>query len=268
MAMPLISTGLIEGLTNVFGILNVPYQFFEAFRVSICVEMLYILFALIFRERYFSKQIQAKLLKTELEMLESRIAIQETEQRRIARDLHDDLGGTLASLKHLILSKITNLVSKEDEKLIKDLAQKSGDDLRRISHALMPPNFERVGLVDSIRELVRTNNSESTKFNFIEETNRLNIDANVALNIYRILTELIQNIQKHSGATEVLIQLLQSESELTLMVEDNGVGFEIGYNAQGLGIKNMFARAKNIGGVLNFDSNKNGTTVILELPYA
>lgn len=268
MAMPLISTGLIEGLTNVFGILNVPYQFFEAFRVSICVEMLYILFALIFRERYFSKQIQAKLLKTELEMLESRIAIQETEQRRIARDLHDDLGGTLASLKHLILSKITNLVSKEDEKLIKDLAQKSGDDLRRISHALMPPNFERVGLVDSIRELVRTNNSDSIKLNFIEETNRLNIDANVALNIYRILTELIQNIQKHSGATEVLIQLLQSESELMLMVEDNGVGFEISDDAQGLGIKNMFARAKNIGGVLNFDSNKNGTTVILELPYA
>lgn len=268
MAMPLISTGLIEGLTNVFGILNVPYQFFEAFRVSICVEMLYILFALIFRERYFSKQIQAKLLKTELEMLQSRIEIQETEQKRIARDLHDDLGGTLASLKHLILSKITNLVSQEDEKLIKDLAQKSGDDLRRISHALMPPNFERVGLVDSIRELVRTNNSESIKFDFMDETKYLLLDSTTALNIYRILSEVIQNIQKHSGASKVLVQLLQNQTDLTLMIEDNGKGFEIGKDSEGLGIKNMYARAKNIGAELNFDSNKNGTTVILELPYA
>ncbi|MBK9225334.1 MAG: hypothetical protein IPO23_13330 [Flavobacterium sp.] len=59
----------------------------------------------------------------------------------------------------------------------------------------------------------------------------------MTLNIYRILTEIIQNIQKHSKASKVLIQLIQNESELTLMVEDNGKGFDISSSTQGLGLK-------------------------------
>ena len=267
MAMPLICSGMIEGLTNVFGIIEVPDSFFEAFRISICVEMLYILFALIFRERYLSKQIQAKLLKTELEMLESRIEIQENEQKRIARDLHDDLGGTLASLKNMILSKIATHLSKEDELLIRELTQKSGDDLRRISHALMPPDFERIGLVDSIKDLLRTNHSDKVKFEYMEETRNLNLKPNTSLHIYRILSECIQNILKHSQATRVLVQLIQNENELTLMIEENGIGFNIHSNNKGLGIKNMLARAQNMGGVLTFDSNSKGTTIILEIPH-
>jgi signal transduction histidine kinase len=268
MVMPLITTGMIEGLTNVFGIMEVPNQFFEAFRISICVEMLYILFALIFRERYLSKQIHKKLLKTELEMLESRIEIQENEQKRIARDLHDDLGGTLASIKHIVFSKLSKLLNPEDEIKIRELAQKSGDDLRRISHALMPPDFEKVGLVDSIEELIRNNNSERLKFEFLENTKGINLNTKDALNVYRILSETIQNIHKHSGATKVLVQLIQNDKELTLIVEDNGTGFDINNFSEGMGVINMYARAKNLGASLNFDSNNKGTTVILEIPHA
>ena len=267
MAMPLIVSGLLEGLTNTFGLFSLPSSFFSAFRVAICIEMLYILFALIFRERKLNRKIQAKLLKTELEMLESRIEIQETEQKRIARDLHDDLGGTLSTLKHMVMSKITNLISPEDEALIRELTQKSGDDLRRISHALMPPDFERIGLVESIKELIRTNNSEKIKFEFIEDTKSLKLKPNASLHIYRILSECIQNILKHSQATQVLVQLIQNEGELTLMIEDNGKGFDINANSEGLGIKNMLARAQNMGGVVNFDSNTKGTTIILEVPH-
>lgn len=268
MAMPLITTGMIEGLTNVFGIMEVPNQFFEAFRISICVEMLYILFALIFRERYLSKQIEEKLLKTELEMLESRIEIQETEQKRIARDLHDDLGGTLASLKHIVLSKMSKMLNAEDEVKIRELAQKSGDDLRRISHALMPPDFEKIGLIDSIKELIRNNNSERIKFEFLENIRGVNLSSKDSLNVYRILSETVQNIHKHSGATKVMVQLIQNEKELTLIVEDNGKGFDVNNFLEGIGIVNMYTRAKNLGGSLNFDSNKKGTTVILEIPHA
>jgi signal transduction histidine kinase len=268
MAMPLITTGMIEGLTNVFGIMEVPNQFFEAFRISICVEMLYILFALIFRERYLSKQIQKKLLKTELEMLESRIEIQENEQKRIARDLHDDLGGTLASLKHIVFSKLSKLLNPEDEIKIRELAQKSGDDLRRISHALMPPDFEKIGLIDSIHELIRNNSSDRIQFEFLERTQGVNLSSKDALNVYRILSETVQNILKHSGASKVMVQLIQNDEDLTLIVEDNGNGFDINSLPRGLGIENMHSRAKNLGGSLNFDSNNKGTTVILEIPHA
>jgi signal transduction histidine kinase len=268
MAMPLISTGMIEGLTNVFGIMEVPNQFFEAFRISICIEMLYILFALIFRERYLSKQIHKKLMATELEMLESRIEIQENEQKRIARDLHDDLGGTLASLKHIVLSKMSKMLNPDDELKIRELAQKSGDDLRRISHALMPPDFEKIGLIDSIHELIRNNNSERIKFEFLERTKGVNLSSKDELNIYRILSETVQNIHKHSGATKVIVQFIHNEEDLTLIVEDNGIGFDVDNVNEGLGIVNMYSRAKNLGGSLNFDSNKKGTTVILEVPHA
>ncbi|KPM47889.1 sensor histidine kinase [Jiulongibacter sediminis] len=264
MAMPLVLSGLIEGLTNVFGVIKIPNQFFEAFRLSICLEMLFILFALIYRERFLSKIVEQKLKDTELQLANAYIEIQETEQKRIARDLHDDLGGTLSTLKRKVFDKLLHLTSDEDQLELTQLAQRAGDDLRRISHALMPPNFERTGLVDSIRELIKFNKGPGRNFKFGEHGNRVELPAKSALHVYRIFSEILQNINRHSNATEVHVQLVWSEEELSLIVEDDGSQFVD--NEEGLGMKNMRMRADYLNGKLNFDSNKSGSTIILDVP--
>ncbi|WP_304233159.1 7TM-DISM domain-containing protein [Jiulongibacter sediminis] len=264
MAMPLVLSGLIEGLTNVFGVIKIPNQFFEAFRLSICLEMLFILFALIYRERFLSKIVEQKLKDTELQLANAYIEIQETEQKRIARDLHDDLGGTLSTLKRKVFDKLLHLTSDEDQLELTQLAQRAGDDLRRISHALMPPNFERTGLVDSIRELIKFNKGPGRNFKFGEHGNRVELPAKSALHVYRIFSEILQNINKHSNATEVHVQLVWSAEELSLIVEDDGSQFVD--NEEGLGMKNMRMRADYLNGKLNFDSNKSGSTIILDVP--
>ncbi|AWV97899.1 sensor histidine kinase [Arcticibacterium luteifluviistationis] len=264
MGMPLIVSGLVEGLTNVFGILKVPNQFFEAFRMSIVIEMLYILFAYIYREKILTAQIQSKLRETELELLRSKIDSQEAEQKRISGDLHDDLGGTLSTLKRLIFDNLIGNVKEIEANKIKKLTQKAADDLRRIAHALMPPEFEISGLTESVKELLKNNNSEKKKIQFLQHGKAHKLHSSIELNIFRIVSEIIQNINKHSKATKVLVQFIWSENELTMMVEDNGSDFKEAHS--GLGMKNMKMRAEYIGGFINFDSNGLESTITLEVP--
>ena len=264
MAMPLILSGLVEGLTNIFGVLKVPNQFFEAFRLSIVLEMIFILFALMWRERFLGKIIQRRLQEAELKLVNAQIEIQETEQKRIAQDLHDDLGGTLSTFKRFVFDKLLHLTTDEDAAQAKFLAKKASEDLRRISHALMPPDFERAGLIDAVKELIRANNGPGRTISFNEHGRAISMPAASALHIYRIFSEIIQNINKHSRATEVNVQFIWSEDELTVMVEDDGSLFKEG--TEGLGMKNMRMRTAYLGGTINFDSNQSGSTIILEIP--
>jgi signal transduction histidine kinase len=263
MAMPLILSGMVEGLTNVFGVLKVPNQFFEAFRMSICLEMLFILFALIYREQYLGKIIQNQLKATEFKLLNTQIEIQEAEEERIAKDLHDDLGGTLSTLKRFIFDKLISKATENEKNIIKKLTQKAGDDLRRISHALLPPEINVIGLTETLKELVSRNDGERS-FKFIQHGKIKKLDENTEINIYRIVSEIIQNINKHSSANKVLIQMLWSEEELTIMVEDNGSQFR--NTKEGLGLKNIRMRTEYINGMINFDSNDTESTIILEIP--
>ncbi|MGR3810637.1 7TM-DISM domain-containing protein [Jiulongibacter sp. NS-SX5] len=266
MALPLVFSGLVEGLTNVFGVLRVPNQFFEAFRLSICLEMLFILFALIYREYFLAKIVEQKLKDTEYKLLNTQLEIQETEQKRIAGDLHDDLGGTLSTLKRFTFDKLLPLASPADAQRLKFLAKKAGDDLRRISHSLMPPDFKKEGLVDAVRELTISNSSEYRRLTFAEHGERIDLVPKNALHVYRIISEIIQNVNKHSDASKVEIQFLWSLEDLTVMVEDNGSPIII--SSEGLGMKNIQMRTEYLKGSINFDSNGDGNTIILEIPLA
>ena len=86
------------------------------------------------------------------------------------------------------------------------------------------------------------------------------------LNIYRVIQELLSNVMKHAGASEVLIQLNKFENELVLTVEDNGIGFVRESAAAGMGLKNIYSRMEQFHGKVHIDSGqKNGTSVTIEI---
>lgn len=198
---------------------------------------------------------------------------QDAERQRIAADLHDDLGGTLATIRRRLSdlrSKVkSHSVAREIDEL-DPLIKKSSDDLRRISHNLMPPEFERIGLANSIKQFIREIPSQPTAFQFIVSGDTHRISLEVELNAYRIVSELVQNILKHAKASRASVQLLYYSDLLRIVVEDDGIGDTVERSNQsspGMGLKNSVLRADYIGASLHRESGEAGTSVILDIPY-
>ncbi len=92
------------------------------------------------------------------------------------------------------------------------------------------------------------------------------IEANIKLNLYRIIQEAVHNVHKHAHATKASIIIQQRKKQLILNIKDNGKGFDHSKTEQGIGLGNIRARAKDLRGKLKIDSNNHGTTLILNVP--
>lgn len=201
------------------------------------------------------------------------IQTQETERQRIATDLHDDLGGTLATIRQRLDEIRQGTADPTIQRAfdnLEPLIQKSGHDLRRIAHNLMPPEFDRLGLRGAIEQLVQNVPAHPTRFEFVASGAEHIFPADMGLNIYRIVSELVQNIQKHAGAKRASVQLLYEEIMLSVLVEDDGVGIsaEKLANGAGIGLKSSSLRATHMGATLQSETGEGGTFVVLEVPYA
>ncbi len=204
---------------------------------------------------------------------ESIIQTQETERQRLAADLHDDLGGTLATLHRRLTDLRQHLREPETVRqfdALQPLIQKSGTDLRRIAHNLMPPEFSRTGLRGALSQLVGSQPEQPTSFSFITSGAERKLPLVTELNAYRIISELIQNIHKHAQAQRAAVQLLYYENHLLILVEDDGLGSRLIKTADehtGIGLKNTSLRAEYIGATLWREVSEAGTLVALDIPY-
>lgn len=228
--------------------------------------------------RYKLKQ-RALLQKEMLHQQELRakaiIEAEEKERMRIARDLHDGIGQTLSAAK-LNLSGLESklqLKDQETEAILKnaiDLVDDSVKEVRAVSHAMMPNALLKSGLVAAIREFVnKLSTIEKLKIDL--EITGLNerLEQSTETVLFRVLQELVSNIIKHAKANHITIQIIKHEHELTVMIEDNGVGFDAKKvnEFEGIGLKNIISRIDFLKGTVNFDSNiGRGTTVTIEVP--
>ncbi|GAB3959291.1 sensor histidine kinase [Spirosoma harenae] len=191
---------------------------------------------------------------------------QEEERQRLAADLHDDLGATLSTIKGR-LQRISN--PSEALKISIHLMEKAIIDLRHISHHLMPPEFTRLGLTESIREIVsRAEASSAIEFLFIHYGEERRLDDEAELTIYRIAVELITNAIKHAKASHITIQLIFYPKQVFLLVEDDGQGYQTSKSEQpvGIGLRNIRSRVAYLDSKLLVDSGERGTTATLEVP--
>lgn len=187
---------------------------------------------------------------------------QETERERIAQDLHDRLGGTLAALK-LALRKPENNVQPDDLAII-DLAV---NEVRSIAHNLSTGLVHKYGLNEAINQLFRTlEQSKGIKFSLYLHPNTHTLGQSLGIELYRIVQELVSNTIKHSKASEVSLQTNFSDGIFNLIFEDNGVGFDANAAKGGIGLENIKARVKRIGGELHIDTEKGrGSIFIIEI---
>ena len=225
-------------------------------------------------EEINKQQIDELLQKQEIASLQGVLEGQETERRRIAIDLHDRLGGILSMVK-LHFSVVTESLSKDDQthtKFMKasDLLDQATGEVRSISHNLMSGVLTKFGLVPALEDL-KDKISQTGKLKVSLYSNDLNnvLTAEQELQLYRIVQELISNILKHSHAKEANIQLTKGEDSVNLIVEDDGVGFDLKEvnKKAGIGLINLKARVAKLNGNFHIDTGRGaGTTISIDIP--
>ncbi len=205
--------------------------------------------------------------KNKLLALNSMIEGQEAERLRIAKDLHDSLGGLLSTVKAHFTTIQNEIQQIEDFNLTEKtnkLIDEAVVEVRRISHNMMPQALSISGLQGAIEDLGLQLQQEGyqTNIEFINVPDTLDPTKEVML--YRLLQELLNNIRKHAHATEITLQLIGHENELTVLVEDNGQGFnyEDELSKDGIGLSSVNSRVQFLDGTIDWDTELGRGTAI------
>lgn len=196
---------------------------------------------------------------------------QEQERGRLARDLHDGLGGLLSGTKLQLSYLDVRHAENIEAGISKSIDQIDGavDELRRVAHNLMPDLLMKYGLEVTIQDFASrmSNNSLRIYTEFINYSNTISTEKQLLL--YRIIQELVNNVIKHADATEVIVQLSEEANVLSLTVEDDGKGFDQASLAmrKTAGFHNVESRVQFLKGTLTISSELNiGTSIELQIP--
>lgn len=226
-----------------------------------------------FQRNLIRQKLQQEELKNQhqKELLKSSIDVQETERRRIARNLHDELGGTLAIARmNLVrLEKADDVKMQEmmaSIKNIRSITESALTSVREISHRLMPPQLETFGLSKALEELAnRTTDSGQIIINLKVSDEITRMPEDIEVGLYRICMELLHNTIKHANAKAAVISLERADSNrVTLTYEDDGMGVKE-IITPGLGLKSVEARVNSVGGTLTFPDGE-GFHAFISIP--
>ncbi len=215
-------------------------------------------------------------LETEKQLMASEAVIkgQDEERGRLAKDLHDGLGGLLSGLKFSLTNMKSNVILDADSALVfersLDMLDHSISELRRVAHNMMPEVLVKFGLSEALKSYCeRMRESQIFKIDFQSIGMEERLSSNTEIFVYRIVQELLNNTAKHAKATHVLVQLARQNNEVSITVEDDGSGFykSAVEKATGAGWGNIRSRVDYLKGKLDIQSEPGqGTSVHIIIP--
>lgn len=231
-----------------------------------------------YQKRVFSNFSEKQELQSRYkqELLQTQIEIQEQTLLKISQEIHDNIGQVL-SLAKLNVNAMKGANPGAMDGIIDESIRLIGraiQDLRDLSKSMHSDYITQMGLVQSLEyELEQIKKTGTCAIHFYTQGRIFRLGKQQELIIFRIVQEALHNIIKHAGASEIKVNILFSEQEFKLEVNDNGIGFNTAqlimdnYEGLGLGIRNMYNRARMINTVFTITSFANeGTTVMLTLP--
>ncbi|MDX1906109.1 MAG: histidine kinase [Bacteroidia bacterium] len=251
----------------------------QIFIFSASIICMLVVLVLIFVYTYQQRLIQHKLdlqlliAAQQRTLLEASVTSQEQERARIARDLHDDLGPILSLIKlqwNQLIQTPDAERTAQTEQLLTDAIQ----NVRRISHDLLPPTLERLGLVAALERLFgQSTVSDGPRLSLTVNGTAYRMEIATELHVYRIVHELIHNSLKHARASHINCVLHFFPHQLELLFFDDGIGLHTQdinqlYDLEGLGWKNINSRLMILAGKLAFLTpvNQKGIHLKITLP--
>ncbi|WP_149241033.1 sensor histidine kinase [Dyadobacter sp. 32] len=210
------------------------------------------------------------LIRKNREIEEAHFKGQHVERKRVASELHDNLNTKLAALRWRLEALNLAGYPEKDQKALTGLIgmlEDVYDDVRLISHNMLPAELESQGLTAAVQKLIeKLNVNPKTVFSVVLDEMHERLDQKVEFELYNITLELVNNIIKHARASQVWISISQDGAKTTLTVSDNGVGFEAGNESQGIGLRNIGSRVEALKGIWKVESSPGqGAKVIVEV---
>ncbi|MES2691469.1 MAG: sensor histidine kinase, partial [Bacteroidota bacterium] len=243
------------------------FAVFSIAAILVIVLLLYI--------RYRLKQkalLSAMLLEEQNARNKAIIEAEEKERVRIARELHDGIGQQLSAAK-MNLSAFEQKISAEEKagfNIVVQLVDDAVKEIRSVSHNMMPNALIKQGLTSAIRDFInKMQPASGLKISLEIYGMEDRLESTTETVLYRILQECVNNIIKHADASVVSIQLVKHDNALSVLIEDNGKGFDHKKVNQfeGIGLKNIISRVQFLNGTVDFDSTiGKGTTVNIYIP--
>lgn len=235
------------------------------------------LFVLLYLRYRLRKQVEMEQVLTQERKARfvAMLAAEEKERKRIATELHDGLGQLLSSARMNVasLDDVVEEGDQEDQQIFQnslDLIDNACDEVREISHNLMPSALSRMGLNSALMDMRdKLNSAKETKLTLEIEQMDQRLPEAVAFNVYRIVQEVVNNMLKHAEATEIKLSWENERSPMRLTIADNGKGMDLSLieNSEGLGWQNLYSRVDLLDGKLDIQSSPGqGLRLQIEIP--
>lgn len=229
-----------------------------------------------FNKKLYAQKLEKEKLKArhQFDLLQASIAVQEEERKRIARDLHDELGAAL-SMTRMHLVQMEQQTAEYGEAFVnrlqnvRSMTEKALASMRRISHALMPPQLESFGLLQTLEATAtEINKLDQLKIEIVAPENFSRLPLAIELGLYRVCMELINNTIRHAQADRIHIDLQQGPEELKLDYRDNGKGLPGELNKKGIGQRSIETRIHSMGGNFTMKNlETGGMQALIELKF-
>ena len=243
--------------------------------IIIVLAIIVMLFLVIYQKRIVTQEHQLQKIENERQqlLLKATIEGQERERKRLAKDLHDGIGSLLSGLSlNLKFQKRKENPNSEQFAFLNEackLVEESIENVRNVSHNLMPSTLEDFGLVSAMQECIAAiKKNRNIEIQIKAPKAKLEIPNTTALGLLRIFQELIQNTIKHANASKINTELALTNNCITLTYRDNGTGFNPKTKAsKGIGIKNIQSRTQALNGIFNIDHiSYTGFIAFIEIP--
>jgi signal transduction histidine kinase len=227
-----------------------------------------------YRQKQRLQQLRINELETEKQLTATEAVLkgEEKERTRLAKDLHDGLGGLLSGVKFSLSNMKDNLMITPDNMAVfersLDMIDASIRELRRVAHNMMPEMLTKFGLDEALEEYCNIlNGTGLLKVKYQSLGMEARLDKSLEIIVYRIIQELLNNILKHASASEAFVQLVRETNRLNVVVEDDGKSFDTGIleKNKGAGWMNIRSRVDYLKGQLDIHSEAGkGTLVNIE----
>jgi len=208
--------------------------------------------------------------KNQSKLLNATLDGRETERKEIAQTLHDSVSALLSSANmHLqvVKKKSTGAVAELDKS--QRIIDEASGKVRDLSHKLISAVLLKFGLEHAVYDMCEKYSNQDLEFELESEDKIPRFEQDFEIKIHNIIEECINNIMKHSKASEASVMLLLTNKTLHVTIKDNGVGFDVSKisPSSGIGLSQIKARIENMEGVFNIESKINqGTTIVMQVP--
>jgi signal transduction histidine kinase len=214
-----------------------------------------------------------ELARKKQEVEEAFLKGQTTERKRVASELHDNLGGLLSTAKLSLQILDPSQLAPHEREIYDNVVEMMVDacrQVRTLSHNMLPEDLEKQGLRVVLERLIyKLNSAGTTRFSLqaISDFSE-RFAPEIEFNLYLIGLELCNNVLKHANATQAFMTLQRLDGRVLMNVADNGRGLPNLKNNEGMGFKNIRQRVADIRGTLSFESKPNeGTIITINIPY-